>query len=780
MLIRRSSPPTRSPALFALVVGLTVPARAFAQELPAPPVPAGVGAPDTTTEPAALPANAEPTAPANPESATPAEGASPRPAPKETEEVLVAGTVLSHTAGSAQVLRKEQLERFEYDDAHAILMQVPGVYMRGEDGMGLRPNLGIRGGNPDRSKKLTLMEDGVLFGPAPYSAPAAYYFPLLTRMTQVRVIKGPGAIAYGPHTVGGAIDLVSRPIPTRTTGSLDLAYGQYEYTKAHGYIGSGDERLGFLVEGVHLGTAGFAQLPNGGDTGSQRNDWMVKVGYTINPDGQTKHRLQAKLSYADEVSNETYLGQTDADFRTNPYRRYAASQSDQMKNHRTGVVLTHTIEGPESSWRLKTDVYRFDYTRKWNKLNRLGGAAASPVLCNARDPAYAGYYGVLTGRIDSGSPADTLYIGPNDRTFVSQGIQSVLSTQAKTGPIEHRFESGIRFHYDSIDRLHTESGYLMQGGSLVPSGEAVLTSTNNKDQTHAVAVHLTDAMTWRDLTLTPGARVELISSESRDRLTRETTDGLTPAVMPGIGAYYALLPQLGVLAGVYRGFSPPPAGSGASVKPEYSVNYEAGARYVRGSSRAELIGFFNDYSNLTDICTLASGCVAQNLDRQFDAGAARTYGLEAYVSHEQRLPVLALRMPVSAAYTLTDGEFKSDFQSLDPIYGVVRSGDSIPYIPLHQLNVTVAIENRRAGINGAFNYVAPMREQAGNQPIDRALATDEQIWVDFGGYVNAFRWLRFYANLRNAFGAENIVGRRPYGARVNAPQWLQVGAKLQF
>ena len=681
-------------------------------------------------------------------------------------------------AGSAQVLKKEQLERFEYDDPTATLQQVPGIYVRGEDGVGLRPNIGIRGANPDRSKKLTLMEDGILFGPAPYSAPAAYYFPLVTRMTQVRVVKGPAAIAYGPHTVGGAIDFVSRPIPTRTSGAVDLAAGELGYQKAHAWFGSGDERLGFLVEGVRLHNTGFTELPNGADTGSTRNDWMVKAAYTVDPDAKTKNRLQLKLSYADEVSNETYLGQSDADFRTNPYRRYAASALDQMKNHRSGIVATHTLEGPESSYQLKTSVYRFDYQRTWTKLNHIGSESPATVLANADDPTYAGYYAVLTGQVDSGSAADSLFIGPNNRTFVSQGIQSVLSTSTKTGPLEHRFESGIRFHYDHIRRIHTEQAFLMQGGEVVPAGEPVITTSDELAATHAVAVHMTDAISWRDLTITPGARVELIKSRVENYMTSENEDALVAAAMPGVGAYYELTRTMGLLAGVYRGFSPPAPGSDARVKPEYSVNYEVGARYTRGASRAEVIGFYNDYSNLTDVCTLASGCVQTNLDRQFDAGEARIYGLEAFAAHEQRLG--AFRLPASVAYTLTNGEFLNDFTSQDPIYGVVRRGDQIPYIPRHQLNVTLAFEHRRAGVNGAVTYVAPMREQAGSVPIEQAVATDEQLWADLGGYVTLTRWLRVYANLRNAFGAENIVGRRPYGARPNAPRWLQVGLKAQF
>jgi Fe(3+) dicitrate transport protein len=73
-----------------------------------------------------------------------------------------------------------------------------------------------------------------------------------------------------------------------------------------------------------------------------------------------------------------------------------------------------------------------------------------------------------------------------------------------------------------------------------------------------------------------------------------------------------------------------------------------------------------------------------------------------------------------------------------------------------------------------------MRETAGSLPIEQSLATDEQLWFDVGGYVSVFRWLRIYTNVRNVFGAENIVGRRPYGARPNAPRWVQVGMKLQF
>ncbi|HMJ57190.1 MAG TPA: TonB-dependent receptor [Polyangiaceae bacterium] len=704
----------------------------------------------------------------------------PRPADAERDgpaEVTVVGTRIANTAGSAHVVRRKDLEKFQYDDPHAALRTVPGVYARGEDGLGLRPNIGIRGVNPDRSKKITLMEDGVLVAPATYAAPAAYYFPLMARIERVFVVKGPASISYGPQTVGGAVNLVTRAIPASTSGMFDAAAGEYGYNKLHGFVGASDEQTGFLVEGVHLGSSGFKELPSGADTGFYRNEWMFKGRYVIDPRASAPSELSLKLTYSDEVSNETYLGITDADFRAHPLQRYGASKLDRMKNFRTGIALSHKIE-PAPHLSITTTAYRSDFYRVWRKVNGFRGTDLFSVLESPDDPRNAVFAAVVSGRADSGSAAETLLVGPNQRDFVAQGIETRVRWDVATGPVAHRLEYGMRLHHDRVERRHSEDPFRLLGGELVPEGGPTVVTAFNEAWAEALALHVTDAMTWQRWTMTPGLRAEAMRSAFVDRAAGTEQHALTRVFLPGVGLYYAVTDFLGAFAGVHRGFSPPAPGASQRVKPELSVNYEGGARFSERAWRAEAIGFYNDYSNITDVCTLSSGCAEENIDRQYDGGKARIYGVEAFA---QLAPALGdLTLPFTAAYTFTRGEFQTSFRSEDPIFGEVVAGDEMPYLPRHQFNVSLGIDSRYGGGALGATYVAPMREKAGSAPLASTLATDELFVLDLSASCRVMKPLTLYANVRNLLDDHSIMSHRPFGARPNAPRWVQVGVKASF
>jgi Fe(3+) dicitrate transport protein len=594
------------------------------------------------------------------------------------------------------------------------------------------------------------------------------------------VIKGPGSVGYGPQTVGGAIDLITRPIPASPEGRADVALGQYGYHKVHGHFGASDSagQTGFLIEGARLGSSGFKQLPGGADTGFVRDEVMLKAFYVPDPLGPARNELRLKLTYSDETSNETYLGLSDQDFRANPLRRYAASSLDRMQNHRVSAVLSHSID-PGPQLRITTDVYHHRFDRRWRKANQFRSANLFDVLSGPDSDQNAIYRSLLRGDSSSASPAESLLIGPNERDFTSRGIETRARWALTTGPVTQRIELGARLHHDDVARRHSEDAFLLVEDELFPEGSPTAVTALNSAWSYAGAAHLSDAVSWQALTLTPGVRFEAIRSGFDDVLAGSSSERWAFALVPGIGAYYALSDELGLLGGAYRGFSPPAPGSPQTQRPEFSVNYESGLRYTGQHCRAEAIGFYNDYSNLTDVCTFSSGCTDDEVDQQFDAGRARIYGLEAYLN--TNLPLVGgLTVPVVVSYTLTRAEFLTSFSSDDPIFGDVESQDQMPYVPRHQLTVAPGLEHELAGASASVRYVSAMREVAGAGPLSATLATDRQLTLDATGYGQPLSFLRVYVTAQNLLGSADIVSRRPFGARPNAPRAIQVGVKLQL
>ena len=681
------------------------------------------------------------------------------------EQVLVIG-VREQVPGSGSVIANEELERFDHTDLNQVMSAVPGVYVREEDGFGLRPNIGIRGAAAERSQKITIMEDGVLIAPAPYSAPAAYYVPNISRISRVEVLKGPSAIQQGPHTVGGTVNLVTREVPAVRLSELDLSLGTDAFHKAAVAYGGplGQSDFGFLIEGLRYASDGFKALDGGGDTGFVRNDFGIKLRWM--PAGRFDQRVTLKLGFADEDADEAYLGLTDQDFRADPMRRYRSSQRDRFQSEHVNAHLNYGMA--VGGLYLNAKAYWNRFERQWNKL---GGFVAGPSLRSvlAAPNRFARQYDLIVGAADS-IPTDsqTLDITNNDRVYTSKGIQATAVGAGHIGALGHQLTLGLRLHGDEVKRDHRPRGYLMQGGELVWDELDRPTKIRNRADTLAFAVFASEELGWHNLTLTLGLRFEHIDGEWEDLRHELARKNKQSVLSPGIGLHWQVTDSLGLLAGAYRGFSP--AGPGSSgVDPERSLNFEYGVRLRWESLELEAVGFFSDYENLLGRCRASdSGC---EVGEEFNGGRVEVYGAELAAAWTLELAP-GLGFDADLSYTYTGSAFQTGFLSGFSQWGLVREGDELPYLPRHCGLARVGLAGEAWQMSVAVKHQAKMREEPGVGPVAGGLHTDGLTSLDFTATWQVRESTLLQLVVGNLTDATAIVSHRPLGARPNRPRWL--------
>lgn len=686
---------------------------------------------------------------------------------------------LRDVTGSAHYLSPRQLQQFSYTDVNRVLRGVPGVHLQEEDGFGLRPNIGLRGASAERSSKITLMEDGILAAPAPYAAPAAYYFPTIGRMQGVEILKGSSQVRFGPFTTGGAINLVSTSIPDEFSGQLDILAGGFGSRNVHAWAGNSHTHFGYMVETFQFRSDGFKELDGGGNTGFDKKDYLLKFRVNTGSNAKMAQSLLFKIGQADEVSDETYLGLTSEDFVQTPFRRYAASQADQMNTRQRQYSVRHTIQLSRSA-DITTTAYRHDFHRNWYKLDKVEGTGISALL---KDPAAnPGAFATMTG-----ATGGNLEVKANNRTYLAQGVQTVAAIRWTSGRVQHYLDLGLRYHYDEMDRFQWSDFYTMDEGvmQLTDAGTPG-TESNRVLGAKALATYAQYKIKAGALTIIPGLRFEDIALEDRNYGKADpertgaglkTSANRVQAWIPGIGADYRLSAALNLFAGVHKGFSPPGATEGAL--PEQSVNYEAGARFQDAGFSGQVVFFYNDYNNLLGSDLAAAG--GSGTGDQFNGGAARTLGAEVQGSYDLLSGISAsMRLPLSLAYTYTDATFLTAFESEFEGWGKVEAGDKLPYLAPHQLAVSLSLERKRWGLHLSGRYQAKMRTQAGQGPIDPARVADANFIVDCSASFLVHPRFSIFASATNIFNETYVAARHPAGLRPLMPRNFMAGGKFRF
>jgi Fe(3+) dicitrate transport protein len=706
------------------------------------------------------------------------------------ERVRVVGTPEQSATipGSVAYVTEERLARQDYADVHRALAYVPGVNVQEEEGYGLRPNIGFRGTGSERSSKITLMEDGVLVAPAPYSAPAAYYFPTMGRMEGLEVRKGSSAIQQGPFTNGGVLNLLSSSIPSDFGGSLNVAVGEDDLLRGRLRLGDSGERFGWLVETYQLETDGFKDLDGGGSTGVRLEDYLVKLRFNSSASASVYQALEVKLGTTDQRGHETYLGLTQDDFERTPYRRYAASREDLLETEHEQAHLRYMIR-PSRHLDVTATLYRNDFYRNWHKLGKVDGGSGMVGIGDVLDDplTYAAELQILRGDVDSAD--DALNVRNNRRDYYSQGLHTVIGIHPGGNDSIHDLEVGFRIHEDEEDRYQEEDLFRIVNGSMqLTSAGAPASQANRIDSAEALAFHAQDTISVGNWTIVPGVRFEHIDFErvdygkadpARAGLALKTRESSVEEWIPGVGVTWEVRPDSRLFAGVHRGFAPPGPGSADETEPEESVNWEVGYRHRGDVLGYEVVGFYNDYDNLLGVDTLSAGGTGDG--DLFNGGEVISKGLEASLSHDLAAGRrLGVSLPLSFAYTYTEAEFRNTFESDFDAWGDVEAGDELPYVPEHQLSLETGVRHARWSTFVTLTYQDETRTVAGQGPIPESESTDDRTVLDLSVDYRVRPELRLFVQLRNVTDEDYVAARRPAGVRPGLPRTALVGVGFDF
>lgn len=713
------------------------------------------------------------------------------------EQVTVSGSrvgLLRYLPGSASFIKTADLRQTIPVSGNEMLRNIAGVHVVEEEGAGLRTNIGIRGLDPDKSRNVLILEDGIPVALAPYGEPEMYFTPSIDRMSGVEVLKGNGSILFGPQTIGGVINYLTADPSQQAEGSISLRMGEFGFNNTMLGFGNTINNTGFQVNYQRK------QAENLGPTRFVLHDFTSKLVAALSPVSQ----LNFKLSLYDENSNSTYVGITQPMYDAGGMDDLRIAPDDELHVRRYAASVSHKYKLGDGL-QLTTTAFGYTTTRNWNRQDFTYNASASNLT------------GVVHGFDDVKDGA--IYMrnstGQRNRQFEVVGLEPRLSYRYRLAGITSKLDAGTRYLY--------EKAYEQR----VDGTRAGVRSGNLRDDEirwgHTLSAYMQNKLIFNEqLSLTLGLRNEniwyerqIMRANAKDTLIGNRSD--VYALIPGAGINYNLNPSLGFFAGIHRGFAPPRtkdaisnSGEDLELEAEKSWNSELGLRYQMYGAQLELTAFMMDFSNQVIPVSESSGGAGAGY---INGGATRHQGLEAALS----LPFSALfPQGWQASFDMNTTWVRSEFSSdryvlqkttsvagLQNVYANVK-GNITPYAPEWTVATALSLELPFGlGVRLTANYVGKQYTDALNteavsewflkQAQDsqytytQATASGRIGALDPYWVANLSAWynhsksgLGLNVSVKNVFNERYIASRRPQGIRAGMPRFFSAGLSYNF
>ena len=668
--------------------------------------------------------------------------------------------------GAATVLDVKSINLIDPIGTQEALELVPGINGYADDGIGnSRLSIGIRGLNPRRSSRILILEDGVPIQPALYIYPNMYYNPPSDRIDRVEVVKGSGAIKYGPQTMGGVINYYTKRPRNEFGGKLKIKAGENNFLSLFSEIGGfGNEKFKPEFQLLYKQGDGFRE-----NNGFEQVNGTLKLSYNKSQD--ENYYLKVNTNY--ENSNATYTGLTQYSFKTNP--RYNPKKDDNFKLFRTAVDLI-TTKRLSSNLTKSTTAFVSFFDRRWWRENDIFVSVADSASSN---PTAQPYYETMN-LIRRGNGKDnfgilrTFYVGGVEQVFSYKdspfGISSFLSNNSS-------LEIGGRVYFERFidDKKSGAKTDSREGIYFIPAAsddeQPIIVGQSHHYQTTAFSGFVSENIEFEKFTLNPGLRLEVFEQERVDRLAGSVyQDKSIIDLLPGVG-FITKFSTINFFGGIHRGFTPPSSGTlkilnfggtpedqGLNLEAEKSWNKEFGVRGDYSMINFEVSGFHIGIENLV---AAGRGTAFKNL------GRVNTMGLELNMNLiSSKLSGFLPDLHLIYAFLNTEvseGIIKSN------VSGTVGSdvsikGKELPYAPAHTVTAGFSRIGKKLSYRLDFRYVDEVFTDFEN------IMREDKLGIQ--GAIPSYSFINFSADYKVSTGSRIfLVGK-------NITDEIYIGSRL--
>ena len=698
--------------------------------------------------------------------------------------------IFEKVPGSLTYIDSDHIKQVDPVSGNEILRRSPGVHVVDEEGLGLRTNIGIRGLDPDRSRSVLVLEDGIPVSLAPYGEPEMYYTPAMDRMSGLEILKGSGSILYGPQTIGGVINYITSEPPLQPAGNFSLRGARGGFLTGLFSYGSTWENTGYQVSYLRK------QADSVGVSSYRINDLSARFRFKINKESN----VSLKIGVYDETSNSTYIGITQTMYDIGGLYDYARiAPDDKLNIRRYSMSLTHN-HFFSNSIRLTTLAYGYTTSRNWQRQDFAYNSFDANGIPMLRPSNFAG---IIWG--DEAVAEGAIYMrnstGNRNRQFEVAGLESRLTMNWMLGSYENDLTVGGRILYErALEQRINGAQKNAASGNLqedeMRTGYGLSSFVHNQIIISPL------------FSLTAGVRLENFHYERDIRrgrfqingqlLTRDTlliAGSSLSAIIPGAGFNAKLGPRATLFGGIHKGFAPPRVkdaisneGYAYELDAENSWNYELGIRQknLRGFS-FELTAFFMNFSNqIIPVAESAGGPGAGA--GLINGGKTLHKGIEAAFAADIGNRFLNSRhsLVLDGRLTYVHSEFGSDRYVFSGTEKINIKGYKTPYAPAW-MAVTTLSYNHKNGFLACLtaNYTGDQYTDVLNTSIaaphgrtgliDSFLILDGNIGWKLPGWGTTVN-----ISARNITNERYIVTRRPQGIRLGLPRMITAGVKVDF